>query len=104
MHRDETEQVTQALDRLSTLLERIERPPSNSSQITVHAGGVGVWICVLCMVTMVAVSTVVAFFVSADLTRKDREIAEARAEIGDLRDYLSAIYAQAPHLRPEKED
>lgn len=62
---------------------------SSVSNITFSAGGVGLWVAVTCCVVMLAANVFLAVIVM-DHSRK----------IDDLGDYLAAIYAQAPHLKP----
>lgn len=60
------------------------------AQITVSAGGIGVWIAAMCCVVML----VVALFLGLLYVDHSRKI-------DSLNDYLNAIYMQAPHLKPE---
>lgn len=62
---------------------------SSSANITVQAGGIGLWLAVTCCAVMLAANVFLAVLVM-DHSRK----------IDDLGDYLAAIYAQAPHLKP----
>ena len=63
---------------------------SGSAQITVSAGGVGVWIAATCA-ALCAVMVLMLGLLYVDQSRK----------IDNLSDYLAAIYAQAPQLKPE---
>lgn len=65
---------------------------ANSTTVTVNAGGIGLWIAVTCCAVMLAMNLFLAALVM-DHSRK----------IDDLGDYLAAIYAQAPHLKPAQE-
>lgn len=61
-----------------------------ASTITVNAGGIGVWISVTCCGIMLACNLfMIALYV------------DQQQQIRDLSDYLTAIYAMAPHLKPE---
>jgi hypothetical protein len=65
----------------------------NSTRVHISAGGAGVWLCATaCLVMLVGFLLMLALYV--DHSRK----------IDDLRDYLAAIYAQAPHLKPDAKD
>jgi hypothetical protein len=68
------------------------RTTVGSSQIVVHAGGIGVWIA--------ATAAVLCLFAVLVLTVL--YVDQAR-QIDDLNHYLQAIYAQAPHLKPTED-
>jgi hypothetical protein len=63
---------------------------SSNATIQVNAGGAGLWVAVTCCAVMLAANLFLAAIVM-DHSRK----------IDDLGDYLAAIYAQAPQLKPE---
>lgn len=90
MDADQTE-LTVALNRFIDRLDRIERPASHA-QVSVTAGGVGVWIATMAAVVCF-VMTMVLLILYVDQSRK----------IDDLGHYLQAIYAQAPSLKPEED-
>lgn len=77
----------------------------NSAVITVQAGGVGVWIATSSAVLMFVLFVVAAFVTYRDMSEVRADVRELRRENQTMRDYLAAIYAQAPHLKPaEKSD
>lgn len=90
-------------ERLNVLLDNIEsglreRPKSslgnsNTATIQVNAGGLGLWVAV-CLCSFMAGLVLMGSFILVDQQRK----------ISDLGDYLSAIYMQAPHLKPPEKD
>lgn len=74
-------------------------PSSTSARVEINGGGIGVWLstlfCALCfgiLIGVLALGTAIS----------NRQSDQAR-EIGELRAYLTAIYMQAPHLRPEED-
>lgn len=89
----EVEALTRTVDKLDERLDQISRSAGGvgigQSTMNVHAGGVGVWIASACA----AVSMVIAFFLGVLFLDHSRKI-------DTLRDYIAAIYAQAPHLQP----
>lgn len=89
MDSDQTE-LTVALNRFIDRLDRMDRT-ANTAQISVSAGGVGTWIAAFCA-GLCFVMTMVLLVLYVDQSRK----------VDDLGDYLSAIYAQAPYLKPEE--
>ena len=73
------------------LAELLGARNKNESTITINAGGAGVWIAVTCCI----VSFVINVALAVAFLNHDRKI-------DDLGDYLQAIYAQAPYLKPEE--
>lgn len=64
---------------------------SNRSTISINAGGIGVWVATTACAVMLACNVFLAALVIEHSRRLDR-----------LEDYLSAIYMQAPHLKPQE--
>lgn len=89
----EMEAFTRALDRFSEKADRLLNTGNmNTAKIEVNAGGVGVWVAASSCAVMLVLNIALLFM----LAGHDRKIER-------LQDYLQAIYAQAPHLKP-KED
>jgi hypothetical protein len=80
-----------ALNRFSDRIDRLERV-SSTSQVSISAGGVGVWVATLAAVVCF-VMMMVMLVLYVDQSRK----------VDDLGHYLQAIYAQAPSLKPEED-
>ena len=80
-----------ALNRFSDRIDRLERV-SSTSQVSINAGGVGVWVATLAAVSCFLM-TMVMLVLYVDQSRK----------VDDLGHYLQAIYAQAPNLKPEED-
>jgi hypothetical protein len=80
-----------ALNRFSDRIDRLERVSANSN-VSINAGGVGVWIATMAAVVCF-VMTMVMLVLYVDQSRK----------VDDLGHYLQAIYAQAPSLKPEED-
>lgn len=80
-----------ALNRFSDRIDRLERVSANSN-VSINAGGVGVWIATMAA-AVCFVLTMVMVVLYVDQSRK----------IDDLGHYLQAIYAQAPNLKPEED-
>lgn len=72
---------------------------ASNATITVQAGGIGVMLAVGACGLMLAINVMQL----VDRARLDSEIRELRAADRRHDDYLSAIYAQAPHLKPKEE-
>lgn len=91
----ETMELVVAINRVLDRLDRFERQDgaTNSAQITVQAGGIGLWLAALCACVCL-VMTLVLGMLFLDHSRK----------IDDLGHYLQAIYAQAPQLKPEEDE
>ncbi len=86
------EPVETAVERLQKELDRLVPRNSNAANITVNAGGVGVWIATTACCVMVAASIFMGLWV-VDLSRK----------VSELENYLNAIYMMAPSLKPENQ-
>jgi hypothetical protein len=80
-----------ALNRFSDRIDRLERVSANSN-VSINAGGVGVWVATLAAVVCF-VMMMVMLVLYVDQSRK----------VDDLGHYLQAIYAQAPSLKPEED-
>ena len=91
---DNQGELAEALNRFSRKAdELLSAGNRNTAKIEVNAGGVGVWIATTACCVMVAVSLFMGLWV-VDLSRK----------VERLGDYLQAIYAQAPHLKPKESE
>lgn len=66
------------------------RGNSNTTKITIAAGGIGVWVVMVMFAFMVGLN----WSMNTQLSDQERKIER-------LEDYLSAIYRQAPQLKPE---
>lgn len=93
-------------DRLESVAQRRAGNQKNTiAQVNVNAGGVGVAICVLCLVAILAAGGTYAFMANRDSQREFlRQLAKDKDQddkIATANDYLQAIYAQAPQLRPK---
>lgn len=64
---------------------------ANTATVSINAGGIGIWIASTCA----AVSMTMCFAMGGVILNQQREI-------GELRQYLAAIYMQAPQLKPEE--
>ena len=89
MDADQTE-LTVALNRFIDRLDRMDRA-GNTAQISVSAGGVGTWIAAFCA-GLCFVMTMVLLALYLD----------QRREVDDLNHHITAIYMQAPYLKPEE--
>lgn len=91
-------------DRILEML--VPRSTSNST-ITVHHDGKGTWIAVtacLVMLAVVIVGTAIgSVWLSREFARVDKELNERKEEGQRMQSYLSAIYVQAPQLKPAEE-
>lgn len=76
---------------------------TNTTTVQINAGGVGVWLCTTALAVVCALSIVGTVVAREEAQRRDDDIRELRREVQTLKDYLAAIYASAPHLKPEEE-
>jgi uncharacterized membrane protein len=75
---------------------------TNTTTVQINAGGVGVWLCTTALAVVCALSVVFVVVSRQEAQRRDMEMTEMRRDVQTLRDYLAAIYASAPHLKPEE--
>lgn len=66
---------------------------TQSTRVHINAEGFGVWIAATAAALMLGANVFLAALVI-----------DHNRQISDLRDYLAAIYAQAPHLKPDAKD
>ena len=90
---DEFKQAVDAVTAAVRDFRLSQFPQPGSSNIQVNGGGIGVWIATVCCALMLGISVVGAMV-----------ILDQNRQISDLRDHLTVIYAQAPHLKPEIKD
>jgi hypothetical protein len=85
----EARRLTAAIDALT---KKIDEAPTraNTANVSVNAGGIGVWVASTCA----AVAMTMCLAMGGVILNQQREI-------GELRQYLAAIYMQVPHLKPE---
>lgn len=87
---DLADKLDQASARLEMAAKALAGINTNQSTISINAGGLGLWVACTCCVVMLACNLfLVALYV------------DQQQQIRDLDAYLSAIYMQAPHLKPE---
>lgn len=89
----DTKEAESTLFKVMRDLDAILPRNASKSEINVNAGGVGVWIATTACIAMLAVNLVLA----ALWVGHERKIER-------LEDYLQAIYAAAPHLKPPEEN
>jgi len=93
-------EIKEAVERM------VENHAGNQNVTTVRfeGGAVGIWICVTLCLVMFAMSTVLAAWMHREFTRLDVTLSERKEESDRMQTYLSAIYAQAPQLKPKDEE
>lgn len=69
-------------------------PAIGNATISVNAGGVGLWIAVTCCAMMLCVTVIGSIFMTVYIEGQNLEMHR-------MQDYLNAIYAQAPQLKPK---
>lgn len=95
---------------VNEIKETVQRMATNHSgqqsvsSITIDAGSIGVWIAATACLVMLAALVVGGLWMSRELNRIDVTMSERKEEADRMQTYLSAIYAQAPHLKPKDEE
>ena len=77
----------------------MDRRASNSN-IMINGGSIGVWIATVCCAMMLGMGLIGAMA----FNDQSRKMGEMNSQMNDMRDYLAAIYMQAPHLKPEPKE
>ncbi len=82
---------------------------NSASSIHVNAGGIGVWIAVICCATMLGSMIGIAFWFNGEMAHiaetrneQNRRMDKLERDVRDMNDYLAAIYVQAPQLKPKE--
>lgn len=77
---------------------------NNNPVVKVEAGGFALWLAAMCCAVSVTFGITTQNQLTREIARKDAEINDMREEISKSNSLLSAIYMQAPYLRPDKDD
>ena len=97
------DELDQRIERLEKLAKEGSRGNTSASNITINAGGIGVWVCTILFAINLAFLIALSISVNDRLDKQDLDRREDRAEIKRLNEYLLAIWAKAPYLKPEEE-
>lgn len=85
--------LIEALDRLSAHVDRLERAPqtgSNTTRVSINAGGVGIWIAVTCCLIMLTVCGIGGMWLISNTNRTDQAINALRAVDETHQAYINA--------------
>lgn len=85
---------------LDTVADRRVNTVGNAT-ISVNAGGVGVWVAVTCCIVMLSILLIGSLWASHEMMRFDQEMQARKDENSKMQAYISAIYVQAPQLKPK---
>lgn len=94
-----------AIERFEEVIDSVsDRRNKNigNATITVNAGGVGVWVAVTCCLVMLALLLLGSLWASREMNRFDQEMQARKDENSKMQAYISAIYVQAPQLKPKE--
>lgn len=87
--------LIEALDRLSSHVDRLERANqsgsgANSTRVNINAGGVGVWISVTCCLLMLAIAGVGGMWLISNSIRTEQAIQGLRSADETQQAYINA--------------
>lgn len=99
MHSDQTE-LTVAINRLLDVMNRLDRS-GNTAQISVNAGGMGIWAAVTACLIMLAVTIVLAVFVATGMADLNRQTQELRQADATMQAYINAGLVQPQESNEE---
>lgn len=103
---DEVVALAQNIERLESKLGTIDaltgrNSNTAASNVTLNAGGIGVWLAVSACAVSVAVTIVAVIFGALAISELGRQINDQGRQVGRAQDHLTAIYMMAPHLKPK---
>ena len=108
LRKDDLERFATSADRLAEILAKLPQSSTGNSHsnITVQAGGIGVWMAIMacgitCAVTL-ACGLLGGLWATRELARQEAMNAALQAKDQAHDEYLSAIYMQAPQLKPKE--
>jgi hypothetical protein len=103
-----TDETTDQLDRLEQTARDLQKLMHQNRSIgnatinaSVNAGGVGIWIAVTCCCVMLSCIVIGSLWATREMARFDQEMQARKDENSKMSAYLSAIYVQAPQLKPK---
>lgn len=99
MHSDQTE-LTVAINRLLDVMNRLDRS-GNTAQISVNAGGMGIWAAVTACLIMLGVTIVLAVFVATGMADLNRQTQELRQADATMQAYINAGLVQPQESNEE---
>lgn len=99
MHSDQTE-LTVAINRLLDVMNRLDRS-GNTAQISVNAGGMGLWAAVTACLIMLGVTIVLAVFVATGMADLNRQTQELRQADATMQAYINAGLVQPQESNEE---
>lgn len=87
--------LIEALDRLSTHVDRLERANqsgtgSNTTRVSINAGGVGVWVAVTCCLVMLAITGIGGMWLINNSMRTEQAIQGLRSADETHQAYINA--------------
>lgn len=98
------ERFSDAIERFNKVLDRMgDTRNIGTANVNINAGGVAVWISATCCIAMLVATMVGAIWLGREFGSMESANHQQDKRISDLNDYLSAIYMQAPQLRPKDE-
>ena len=88
LDRQDVVRLTEALEKFGRWTNKLDKGTNNNS-LSLSFGGIGLGI----SLALVAILLVICFF-------QVRDISDLQRKYDRMQDYLNAIYAQAPQLKP----
>lgn len=106
LEQGDIEKFQEAINKFGLLMDKLPNGSSNS-EIHINAGGIGIWLCTtacfVMLACMVVGGVVGSVWVGREFSRVDAVLKDRKDENDSMKSYLSAIYMQAPQLKPKEE-
>jgi prefoldin subunit 5 len=98
-------ELRQEIGKLEESIERLQSssPVSSSSTISI-VGSTGLSVAIGCAVITFVIALFVCVSLNGKVDKQDAYIIEQNHKIERMQDYLNAIYAQAPQLKPKEQN
>lgn len=96
----EKDEFIGAINKFLVRSDELMRTSSSASNITVNAGGIGVWFCAASCVVMLGMMLIGGFWISRELNRIDAQFTK-QGDIDSVQDaYIHKLRAEQKQERP----
>lgn len=96
------ERFSDAIERFNKVLDRMgDTKNIGTANVNINAGGIAVWVSATCCIAMLIAAMVGTLWMGREFGHIEQANGQQDKRINDLSDYLSAIYMQAPYLKPK---
>lgn len=98
---EELHEAITELRRIKKELPVTSTTNNNNPVVKVEAGGFALWLAAMCCAVSVTFGITTQNQLTREIARKDAEITRIDEQLSKANSLLSAIWIQAPHLKPK---